>query len=191
MPRTESTKAKALFEGKFLLQKFGFDGFSFQDIADKLGLRKQSLYVHFKSKEALANELINEYRAFQKNWTETVSYFKTEDQIGAWFECLFKYASDDLKYCSIAAFATDYNSLPKSAKKNLQQIYFDIRKWFVGVITQGQKDGVFRRDLTADELTEIILALAFGGQQMARLANDSEQIKKRQQDAFRLLKATS
>ena len=57
------TKIKALLEGKTLLQKFGFDGFSFQDIADVLRLRKQSLYVHFKSKEDLAKTTLQRFES--------------------------------------------------------------------------------------------------------------------------------
>ena len=47
----EGTKARALREAQGLLQTFGFNGFSFQHIADLLGIKKPSLYDHFKSKE--------------------------------------------------------------------------------------------------------------------------------------------
>lgn len=188
MTISESTKTKALMVGKNLLQKFGFAGFSFQDIADALHLRKQSLYVHFKSKEILANDLVEEYRSQLKKWAETVEYFKPEDQIGAWFACIYKYATEELRCCSITALASDYNLLPDSTKKNLNEAFFDLKKWFINVIEKGQNDEVFRRDLPPNALAEIVLALAFGSQQMARLANEPEEIKKRQNEALSFLK---
>lgn len=182
-----STKLKIINEGKIFLQKFGFDGFSFQDIADALCIRKQSIQTYFKTKEDLANALVEEYRDFLKSWSKTVSYFKPKDQIGAWFDCIFQNASEDQRYCSIAAFASDYNSLPQSTQKKLNQVYGELKKWFGKTIAQGQKDKIFRRDFTPKELTELVLAIAFGGQQLSRLSGDPKQVKKREQDALKIL----
>lgn len=175
-------------EGKTLLQKFGFKDFSFQDIASMLHLRKQSIQSHFKTKEDLGRDLITEYREQLKAWSQTVAYFKPEDQIGAWFECNYEAACDGLRYCSLGAFATDFNSLSKNVKKQVNQAYGELKNWLSSVIEKGQKDKNFRRDYSAEELAEIILSLCFGAQQLTRLACDPEQIKRRQKDALRFLK---
>ena len=188
MASVPNTKAKALAEGALLLQRFGYEGFSFEDIAKKVGVRKQSLYVHFESKEALASELIEEYRNSLEAWTDAIASFKPEDQIRAWFERLYKSAVEEYRYCSLAACASDYNSLPRSAKKNLTLAFADIHAWILRVVEQGQKEKAFRRDLSADELAEMVLALGFGGQQMARLQDNPDQLKRRQQNVLKLLK---
>ncbi|MBC7658445.1 MAG: TetR/AcrR family transcriptional regulator [Chitinophagaceae bacterium] len=56
------TKQKAIREGNALVQKFGCNGFSFQHIADTLGIKKPSLYAHFESKEAFGLDMIEFYR---------------------------------------------------------------------------------------------------------------------------------
>ena len=48
------TKERILDAAQDLIQTRSFHGFSFQDIADRVGIRKPSLYHHFDSKDALA-----------------------------------------------------------------------------------------------------------------------------------------
>src|SRR4029079_6627672 len=49
-----STKEKILDAAQDLIQTRSFHGFSFQDIADRVGVRKPSLYHYFDSKDAIA-----------------------------------------------------------------------------------------------------------------------------------------
>jgi len=49
-----ATKEKILDAAQDLIQTRSFHGFSFQDIADRVGIQKPSLYHYFDSKEALA-----------------------------------------------------------------------------------------------------------------------------------------
>jgi TetR/AcrR family transcriptional regulator, transcriptional repressor for nem operon len=86
MPILEGTKIRALREAKNLLQTLGFNGFSFQQIADRIGIKKPSLYDHFKSKEELGISLIEEYHESFVKWIETISVFEPRDKVGALFE---------------------------------------------------------------------------------------------------------
>src|ERR1051325_8689685 len=49
-----STKEKILDAAQHLIQTRSLHGFSFQDIANRVGIRKPSLYHYFDSKDALA-----------------------------------------------------------------------------------------------------------------------------------------
>jgi TetR/AcrR family transcriptional repressor of nem operon len=44
-------------------------GFSFQDVADRVGIRKASLYHHFPTKDALAIEILRRSRTSFVRWT--------------------------------------------------------------------------------------------------------------------------
>ena len=48
------TRTKILDSAQRLIQTRSFQGFSFRDIADEVGIRKASLYHHFESKDAIA-----------------------------------------------------------------------------------------------------------------------------------------
>ena len=49
-----STREKILNSAQSLIQTRSFEGFSFQDIANEVGIRKASLYHYFDSKDAIA-----------------------------------------------------------------------------------------------------------------------------------------
>ena len=49
-----STRENILDAAQDLIQTRSFHGFSFQDVADRVGIRKASLYHHFDSKDAVA-----------------------------------------------------------------------------------------------------------------------------------------
>src|ERR1700761_1118340 len=62
MPRP-SVKEKLLETALDRFQAQGFNGCGVQDITDAAGVPKGSFYNHFKSKEALALEVLDQYRA--------------------------------------------------------------------------------------------------------------------------------
>jgi TetR/AcrR family transcriptional regulator, transcriptional repressor for nem operon len=57
---TASTRQQILRTAARLIQTRSYLGFSFQDIADQVGIRKPSLYHHFPSKEALGVAVLRE-----------------------------------------------------------------------------------------------------------------------------------
>jgi TetR/AcrR family transcriptional repressor of nem operon len=62
MPRP-SVRGKLLEAALERFQAQGFNGCGVQDITDAAGVPKGSFYNHFKSKEALALEVLDQYRA--------------------------------------------------------------------------------------------------------------------------------
>lgn len=189
MTLTEGTKVRALREARGLLQTFGFNGFSFQHIADLLGIKKPSLYDHFKSKEELGLNLIENYQSMFKAWTETIEVFEAKEKIGAFFEIMYKFASSDGKICPMSSFVTDYHSLPKSMKKNVGKLFVYQKKWIQGVIEEGQKKKVFKKDSSSEDLAELIIAIAWGAQLIARVCECPDNIKTAKAQALHVLAA--
>ena len=62
------TKTRALDLARHYLQTLGFNGFSFQTVADALGIKKASLHYYFASKEDLALALLDGYISEYENW---------------------------------------------------------------------------------------------------------------------------
>jgi TetR/AcrR family transcriptional repressor of nem operon len=64
-----STREHILDAARDLIQTRSYLGFSFQDVADQVGIRKPSMYHHFSSKEALGVAVIRESIQGFRNWT--------------------------------------------------------------------------------------------------------------------------
>jgi TetR/AcrR family transcriptional regulator, transcriptional repressor for nem operon len=63
------TREQIIRAGRELLMTRSYQGFSFQDIADRVGIRKPSLYHHFASKDLLAIEILQRSRSSFERWT--------------------------------------------------------------------------------------------------------------------------
>jgi len=189
MAVTESTKIKALREAQNLVQAYGYNGFSFQHIADRLGIKKPSLYDHFKSKEELGLELVQRYHDLFIAWTETIDVFEPADRIGAYFELFFKYSSESTcKLCPLTAMIGESNSLPKNIRKKMAMLYDYQVEWMKKNIEQGQKQKQFRKStMDSEDLAKTVLAIGLGSQLIGRVSDDPKQIHKLKAQALAIL----
>lgn len=182
-----TTRKLALAEARKLVQTFGYNKFSFQHIANCLGIKKPSLYNHFATKEKLGIDLIEEYRLSFKEWSETVSVFDPKAQIGALFEIFFKFSCDLKKICPLSALIADSNSFSEQMQNTLRMLYDTQKSWLIHIIKQGQEKGLFCAHQSSEELSDLILALGLGSQFMARISNNPEQIHQLKDMALHLL----
>jgi TetR/AcrR family transcriptional repressor of nem operon len=67
-PATNDTRKQILHTARELLMTRSYLGFSFQDVADRVGIRKASLYHHFATKDALAIAILQESRSAFERW---------------------------------------------------------------------------------------------------------------------------
>lgn len=187
MSASLGTKARALNEAKHLLQSFGFNGFSFQHLADALGIRKASLYDHYSSKEELGKEILKDYFKGFEAWTETVSVFDPAARVGALFEIFFKFASKEARLCPLSVLIADQQTLPRGMQKELLKV-FDLQEtWLRDVIREGQKQKLFRQDQTASELASLVMSLGLGAQLRARAKLKPDEIRKAKEGALKML----
>lgn len=185
--KTLPTKERVLIVACSLLQKYGYGGFSFQHIADAIGLRKPSLYDHFSSKEMLGEILIEAYHNDFKNWVQMTKVFQPQDKVIALFELFYEFAKDESKFCPLTALTAEANSLPKGIKERLRKMHQFQKNWLVEVIHAGKKQKVFRSESSAKVLAESLMALAYGAQLSARLLKDPACLRRERQQALRIL----
>lgn len=186
MKSVGNTKTRALVEGQKLLQTLGYNGFSFQHLADAVGVKKPSLYDHFESKEDFGLQLLSKYQTMFTSWAETVSVFEPSAQVGAFFEIFIKFSSDK-KLCPLCALSADVTSLPKEMKQGIEDLY-DIRKaWLKNIIKIGQTKKQFRKDKTSEELANLVSAIGLGAHLGARVTGKIELIKEAKKQALEIL----
>ena len=186
--KIESTKTRALKEAQGLFQRVGYDGFSFQDIADKIGIKKGSLYEHFKSKEELMRYLIAFYFEGLNQWTETISVFEPKDQVNAYFEGLIKY-SDEGMLCPVCSMGKDAGKLSRAVRTKIATYCETQNAWLTRILKAGQKRGQFRKDVSCNELADLVSSVSLGAQLRARALNDSGEINKMRNQLFKLIAA--
>lgn len=172
-----STKEKMVQVGMTLLQRHGYHGFSFQDIADELKLKKPSLYEHFGSKEELISAIIREYTNQFISWTNKVRELSPLKQIAGVFSIFQLFYNDGNKVCPILALAADSKSLSSGVQKEMEEFVEKWLYWLELQLLAGQADRSIRSDFPAKKLASLIYSQGMGSQFQSRIRGSEKQIK--------------
>lgn len=172
------TKTQALELAKTYLQTMGFNGFSFQTIADALGIKKASLHYYFASKEEMGLALIKDYEEGYKAWVERVSTLTSQEKLEKMVKGFMKLTEKNHMICPLGVFSSDYHTVTAKIKKKSRDFHQLQRDWLIKTIDQGKKEGTIKKSLESDVAADWIMATLQGGVQVARLRGEKESLKK-------------
>ena len=166
---TAETGRRALDIAERLVQTRGFNGFSYADIAEALGVTKASLHYHFPSKADLGQRLIERYEA---GFLDTLAGIDKAQQGAA--HKLRRYAkiyADVLRanrMCLCGMLASDYATLPKPMRERVRHFFDENERWLARVLEEGRKTGQLAFKGAPIELERIIVASLEGAMMLAR-----------------------
>ena len=166
---TAETGRRALDIAERLVQTRGFNGFSYADIAEALGVTKASLHYHFPSKADLGERLIERYEA---GFLDTLAGIDKAQQGAA--HKLRRYAkiyADVLRanrMCLCGMLASDYATLPKPMRERVRHFFDENERWLARVLEEGRKTGQLAFKGAPIELARMIVASLEGAMMLAR-----------------------
>lgn len=183
-----SLREQALVSARFHLQTKGFNGFSFQTVADDLNIRKASLHYYFASKDQLGIELLQNYRQGFEKWVEDTSGMSAKDKISWMIDFFVKLSGQGKKICPIGALCADINSLSADLKKELQSFNLMQRAWLKSLLRQAQKESIISNNVDVEIAASAIIAQIQGVLQIARIQAEPAMIRTQLEGMFQLLK---
>lgn len=160
-----ATKQQIILKGQFYLQTVGYNGFSFQDIADDMKIKKASLHYHFASKEALALCLMQTYTDYFKNWVKNIDKLTPNEKLTQYFKLFDKKIAVAKKICPTGVLSNDFNTIPKSLQKEILALHWLQRKWLIQTLKKRRSN----RRITSAAMADLILATTQGALQLARI----------------------
>lgn len=170
-----STKQDILAISKDLIQEFGSNGFSYQDIADKLKIKKASIHYHFPKKNDLLLELIHYYSDCLKKFLHDLDNDKEQSFKSKFEKYLQMYAelsSSGKQICLCGILAGEIMTLPKEFRKEVAK-FFDIHKeWLKRLIDKAQDDGEILSTKNSNLWANEILSALQGGLIISRVNSD-------------------
>ncbi|ABR91532.1 transcriptional regulator, TetR family [Janthinobacterium sp. Marseille] len=165
-----NTKNNIIVLAKQLLKTRSYLGFSFQDIADEIGLRKASLHHHFPSKESLGVEIIRELRASFEEWAESTP-IDPHKKLDAYF-CRFRKTVDvGAEVCPAGGLASGWSCIGEEmriAARDLRNTHVSWLTDVIGTIKQ-------KKSKTMKELASYVFSACQGGLISSRMTGRSEE----------------
>jgi TetR/AcrR family transcriptional repressor of nem operon len=168
------TKTALLNSAENAARRLGFDGFSYADLAEDVGIRKASIHHHFPSKAKLSVALMERYHTnFQAVCTEIEASFETGGAQLTELVRQYKAGSDDgRRLCLCASFSASRDSLPIEVVEKISQFRAMVTGWMAGAFEKGRKDGTIS-GVTRPALEASSMMSLLEGAQLAARAEEN------------------
>jgi TetR/AcrR family transcriptional repressor of nem operon len=158
---TSDTKKQISIFTDTLIHTRGFHGFSYKDIADKIGIRKASIHHHYPSKEGLVASVIEFHIERFERWVEHFKDLTPTDQLYK-FKQMYKLLSHDCtQICPVGMLTAEYTTLPITVQEKVTKIWDVITSWLISTLTLGQNQNEFLEFNT--ELKATLIITVFSG----------------------------
>ena len=153
-----NTRSAILESGTALFIERGYSACSVQDITDAAGVPKGSFYNHFKSKEALATEILIRYgQGSTDRSVLTAPGIPGLARLKKHFAALNVYFADCKDGCLVGKFMAEVSSETPQIRQGLKRVLNLWGEQISSAIAQGQKEGSIRTDLEAEELAAYLI----------------------------------
>jgi TetR/AcrR family transcriptional repressor of nem operon len=172
---TGSTAERIVSEARSLIMTRGYNGFSYADIAEAVGIRKASIHHHFPAKSDLAKAVIEETRAVIHAQTEMLATAVPDagDQLrgyaGYWERCI---ADNSAPFCVAGMLAAELPSLPEELVASVRAYFADLTAWLTRLLELGVRQGSVSIAKSPEEEADAFMSAVYGAMLSARAFGD-------------------
>jgi len=170
-----STAERIVHEARNLIMSRGYNGFSYADIAETVGIRKASIHHHFPAKSDLAKAVIEETRAVIHAQTELLAAAEPDasDQLrgyaGYWERCI---ADNSAPFCVAGMLAAELPSLPDDLVISVRAHFADLTGWLTRLLELGVRQGSVSLAKSPEEEADAFMSAIYGAMLSARAFGD-------------------
>nr|WP_155262469.1 TetR/AcrR family transcriptional regulator [Bradyrhizobium sp. BR2003] len=170
-----STSEKILDVAQPLIVAGGYNGFSYADISDAIGIRKASIHHHFPTKAELVSALVDRYRQQTELGLKSLQeqFASPADQLQAyvnfWQACI---GNASLSFCVCAMLAGEMPMLPDEVASRVRAHFNHLAGWLTSVLQAGAEQHLFRLDQRPHEEAQVLMASVHGAMLSARAFDD-------------------
>lgn len=174
----KAASEKILDVAQKLAQTLGFNGFSYADIAESLGVTKASLHYHYASKSDLGLALIVRYQTAFMGSLENIGLKEKGalDRLRRYIGLYERVMQDD-RMCLCGMFAAEYETLPPQMQNQLRDFFDANERWLAKVLEDGLRTGELAFSGQAKERARLFLVTLEGAMLVARPYRESSRFR--------------
>ncbi|MDR6631873.1 TetR/AcrR family transcriptional repressor of nem operon [Phyllobacterium sp. 1468] len=171
MSNLMTTSDEILVSARSLIMSGGYNGFSYADIADVVGIRKASIHHHFPSKADLVRTLVARYRedaeaglaALEQDVQDPLELLKA--YAGHWARCI---EDASRPFCVCALLASELPALPPEVAEEVKAFFRFLSTWLISVMERGSREGALNLSSQPRVEAEAFMASVHGAMLSAR-----------------------
>lgn len=173
-PLRNNTRQQLIDVSADLLCQRGFSGFSYQDLANELGIRKASVHHHFAQKADLGLALCDWTEAWLRQGFEHFDRHgrNAPDKLWRYLRAAARHTFNDHKQCPLSVLQRDLPALPEAMRQRLAELSNVELDWIAGVFSAGLQQGelISPPGTDARALAQLFICSCKGALYYARLS---------------------
>jgi TetR/AcrR family transcriptional repressor of nem operon len=188
-PRQRSDTAEQILDlAETLIQTRGYSAFSYQDIADSLGIRKASIHYHFPSKADLGIAVVDRYVARFGGALVAIAADQSQPSMAMldfYVEPYASFAKTPDRICLCGALSGEILALPAELRSRVDGFFRTHQDWLAGILKRGAARGEFTLAAPPAKVARFIFSALQGALLVKRTTGDATQLR----DVITVMKA--
>lgn len=167
----KNTRRAILECAEKLLQERGYQGWSYQDIATEVGIRKASIHYYFPFKEDLGRALVVAYQAKLLTLLAKIDAEAKDpiEKLHGFINFMGQVLEVPNMYCLCGMLAADFPTLDSKIQEQLLATFLVLQSWICRAIEQGEKERKLRLRHEAEFAAQMLLSSLEGMLLLSRL----------------------
>ncbi len=158
-----STEQRILDSAQSLIQRKGYNGFSYKDIAAEINIKTSSIHYHFSTKKELVESLFERYmQTFFGLLDDIASRNKSSVDKLRGLCSLFEETALSGKFCMCGSLAVVHYAVPDTVNLKVKTFAETTEAWIEKVLLEGMASGEVVIRTTAKEHASILFAALEG-----------------------------
>jgi TetR/AcrR family transcriptional repressor of nem operon len=167
------TAVRILDAAERMLQVRGYNGFSYGDVAEELGITRAAMHYHFKGKAELGQALIERYATRFADALDALDETAPDAaaKLRGYADLYLDVLTRD-RMCLCGMLAAEYRTLPEPLQVSVSAFFDTNTGWLRGVMQQGSTEGSLRLLGSPDDVAAMVLGGLEGAMLITRLDGD-------------------
>lgn len=161
-----------------LCQTRGFNGFSFRDLAEIVGIRSASIHYHFATKADLGKALIIRYRHKLEAAMEQIERKapRAAGRLGRFVTMLREMLRDENRACLCGMLAADAETVSEDMRVELRRFFEGCEQWLARQLADGRKAGELAFSGSPAAVAQTLLSAIEGAMITSRAYGDDRRL---------------
>jgi AcrR family transcriptional regulator len=188
----ERTRGRLLQAAFQEMHRSGFRSADLDAILSTAGVTKGALYYHFHDKEALGYAVVDEVltSSMREKWVRPLQNAKNPiDALVCIVQSMSLKPEDLQRGCPLNNLSQEMSPLDSGFRKKTAKVFKDWHDAITVALREGQKRGVVRSDVNANETATFLMAAIEGYVSLAKNSQDARMLRSGQRNVIRHLES--
>lgn len=165
-----STAERVVDAAEGLVQHRGYNGFSYDDVAGLVGIKKPSIHHHFPTKAELVAVVAQRYTHRFRTALVAIEgqQARVPERLAAYAALFENTFAQNRRLCLCGMLGAEAESLPDLVNAEVQAFFRINLDWLTAMLAEGQRQGTVRTEQPAPQLAEAYFCALEGAMVVGR-----------------------